>query len=158
MKIKDKARKDINELNILKDIHEQEIKNLKDQLNDKEISLNEYEKKIDKLKNIHIHKQEIKNLKDQLNNKDILISDLKKSNQNPKSRKKAYREPHDHQGKGYVNLPILLSELNIKKSRELKTNIKNLLNHLCDTKQITKKVYNSLIKTITYKNDSQRAN
>ena len=28
-----------------------------------------------------------KNLEDQLNNKDILISDLKKSNQNPTSRK-----------------------------------------------------------------------
>ena len=115
-----------------------------------------------------------KNLEDQLNNKDILISDLKKSNQNPTSRKnlikilqvekksnqeptsrkKTNQERHDYQGKGYANLPILLSELNIKNSRKLKTNIKNLLNHLYHTKQISKKVYDSLIKTITYKNDS----
>ena len=47
-----------------------------------------------------------------------------------------------------------LSELNIINSKELKTNKKKLLNHLYDTKQITKQVYNSLIKAITYKNDS----
>ena len=33
-KIKDKAQKDINELNILKAMHEQEIKSLKDQINE----------------------------------------------------------------------------------------------------------------------------
>ena len=52
------------------------------------------------------------------------------------------------------SLPILLSELNIKNSKELKTNIKNLLKNLYDNKQITKLVYNNLIKAITYKNDS----
>ena len=35
-------------------------------------------------------------------------------------------------------------------SKELKTNIKKLLNHLCDNKQITKQVYNILNKAITY--------
>ena len=56
-------------------------------------------------------------------------------------------------GKGLniSSLPILLSELNIKNSKELKTNIKNLLNNLYDNKQITKLVYNNLIKAITYK-------
>ena len=38
-------------------------------------------------------------------------------------------------------------------SKELKTNMKNLLNNLYDTKQITRQVYNNLIKAITYKND-----
>ena len=59
-------------------------------------------------------------------------------------------------GKGLniSSLPILLSELNIKNSKELNTNIKNLLNNLYDNKQITKLVYNNLIKAITYKNDS----
>ena len=32
--------------------------------------------------------------------------------------------------------------------------LKNLLNHLYDNKQITKQVYNILNKPITYKNDS----
>ena len=39
-------------------------------------------------------------------------------------------------------------------SKELKTNIKNLLNRLYDNKQITKQVYNILNKAITCKNDS----
>ena len=39
-------------------------------------------------------------------------------------------------------------------SKELKTNIKNLLNNLYDAKQITRQVYNNLIKAITYKNES----
>ena len=51
------------------------------------------------------------------------------------------------------SLPILLSELNIKNSKELKTNIKNLLKNSYNNKQITKQVYNNLIKAITYKND-----
>ena len=54
-----------------------------------------------------------------------------------------------HKGKGYVNLPILLSKLNVTNSKELISDIKNLLNNLQDTKQITKKVYNNLIKAIT---------
>ena len=43
-----------------------------------------------------------------------------------------------HKGKGYVNLPILLSKLNVTNSKELISDIKNLLNNLQDTKQITK--------------------
>ena len=61
---------------------------------------------------------------------------------------------NDQKGSGYINLPILLSELSINNSKELKSNIKHLLNHLYDTKQTTKQVYNSLIKAITYKNYS----
>ena len=105
-RIKDKKQKDINELTILKDMHEKEIKNLKDQLI------------------------------------------LKKSDQELKSRKRA-----DHQGKGYVDLPIFLSKLNINSSKELINNIKQLINDLYDNEQITKQVYNNIIKAITYKND-----
>ena len=57
LKIKGKKQKDINELNILKDMHEKEIENLKDKINDKD-------KSIDELKDMH--EKEIKNLKDQL--------------------------------------------------------------------------------------------
>ena len=55
-----------------------------------------------------------------------------------------------YKGKGYVNLPILLSKLNVTNSKELMSDIKNLINNLQDTKQITKQVYNNLIKAITY--------
>ena len=54
-----------------------------------------------------------------------------------------------HEGKGYVNLPILLSKLNVTNSKELISDIKILLNNFQDNKQITKQVYNNLIKAIT---------
>ena len=54
-----------------------------------------------------------------------------------------------HEGKGYVNFPIHLSKLNVTNSKKLISNIKDLLNNLQDTKQITKQVYNNLIKEIT---------
>ena len=66
----------------------------------------------------------------------------------------------DQKGKGYVDLPILLSKLNInteepsalaRSSKELISNIEQLINDLYDNKQITKQVYNNLIKAITYK-------
>ena len=56
-KIKDKKQKDINELNILKEMPEKEIENLKDKINDKDKSINELK---------DMHEKEIKNLKDQL--------------------------------------------------------------------------------------------
>ena len=57
-------------------------------------------------------------------------------------------------GKGYVDLPILLSKLNINSSKELISNIEQLINNLYKNKQITNQVYNILNKAITYKNDS----
>ena len=58
---------------------------------------------------------------------------------------------HEKKGKGYVDLSILLSKMYTNNSsKELKTNIKKLLNHLCDNKQITKQIYNILNKAITY--------
>ena len=48
----------------------------------------------------------------------------------------------DQKGKGYVNLPIALSKIYTNNSsKELINNIKQLLNNLYDTKQITKQVY-----------------
>ena len=139
-KIKDKSQKDINELSILKYIHEKEIENLNEKINDRETLINELK---------DTHEQEKKNLKNQLILKE-------KSDQEPKSRKRADQEPKsrkkdDHQGKGYVNLPILLSKLNINSSKELISNIKQLINDLYDNEKITKQVYNNLIKAITYK-------
>ena len=60
----------------------------------------------------------------------------------------------DQKGKGYVDLPILLSKLNINSSKELISNIEQLINNLYTNKQITNQVSNILNKAITYKNDS----
>ena len=61
----------------------------------------------------------------------------------------------DQKGKGYVNLPILLSNIyTSSSSKKLISDIKQLINYLYDNKQITNQVYNILIKAITYKNDS----
>ena len=61
---------------------------------------------------------------------------------------------HEKKGKGYVHLPVLLSKLNIKSSKELISNIEQLIDNLYNSKQITKQVYNILNKAITYRNDS----
>ena len=65
-------------------------------------------------------------------------------------------DSYEKKGKGYVDLPILLSKLNINSSKDssLISNIKQLINNLYDNKQITKQVYNILNRAITYKNDS----
>ena len=57
----------------------------------------------------------------------------------------------DQKGKGYVDLPFPLSKLNINSSKELVSNVKQLVKKLYDNKQITRQVYNNLIKAITYK-------
>ena len=63
-------------------------------------------------------------------------------------------DSHEKKGKGYVDLPIFLSKLNNNSSKELVSNVKQLVKNLYNDKQITKKVYNILNKAITYKNDS----
>ena len=61
----------------------------------------------------------------------------------------------DQKGKGYVDLPILLSKMYTNNnSKELINDINQLVKNLYDNKQITKQVYNILNKVITYKNDS----
>ena len=57
--------------------------------------------------------------------------------------------------KSFIGLVTLLTQLYFKYNTEkLKNNIEQLINTLYDNKQITKQVYNNLIKAITYKNDS----
>ena len=52
-------------------------------------------------------------------------------------------------------LPILLFKMYTNNSsKELINNIKQLVKNLYDNKQITKRVYNNLIKAITYRNNS----
>ena len=75
----------------------------------------------------------------------------KKSSKIKTSKAKSFK---DQKRKGYVDLPILLSKLNINNSKELISNIEQLINNLHKNKQITKQVYNILNKAITYKNDS----
>ena len=51
----------------------------------------------------------------------------------------------DQKGKGYVNLPIALSKIYTNNSsKELISNIKQLINDLYDNEQITNQVYNNL--------------
>ena len=62
----------------------------------------------------------------------------------------------DQKGKGYIDLPILLSKIYTNNkvepsSKELVSNVKQLVKNLYNNKQITKQVYNNLIKAITYK-------
>ena len=63
-------------------------------------------------------------------------------------------------GKRYVDLPILLSKLNINSSKELISNVKQPVKNLYDNKQITKQVCNILNEAITYKilDDKIKAN
>ena len=54
-----------------------------------------------------------------------------------------------------VKLLTLLTQLLTKtSSKEFKNDTSKLLKNLCNTKQITKRVYNILNEAITYKNDS----
>ena len=76
---------------------------------------------------------------------------VKKPSKIKASKAKSFK---DQKGEGYVDSPILLSKLNIYSSKELISNIEQLINDLYDNEKITKQVYNNLIKAITYKNDS----
>ena len=81
----------------------------------------------------------------------------KSTKKNTKSKIKASRAKsfRDQKGKGYINLPILLSKAYTNNnSKELINNIKQIINNLYDNKQITSQVYNNLIEAVTYKNDS----
>ena len=95
------------------------------------------------------------------NNSDKLKNYIKKRNYlvygKDKERIKTDQvKPFKNQkGKGHINLPIALSKIYTNNSsKESINNIKQLINDLYDTKQITKQVYNNIIKAITYKNDS----
>ena len=55
----------------------------------------------------------------------------------------------DQKGEDHANSPIALSKIYTNNnSKESINNIKELINDLYDTKQITKQVYNNLIKAL----------
>ena len=65
--------------------------------------------------------------------------------------------PKDLLGKGKTisSLPILLSKMyTSNSSKELISNIEQLINNLYDNKKITKQVYNILNKSMLFKNES----
>ena len=129
---------------LIEDILSEEINNN----NKKEI----YKKRLNDVENALTKSKKSKNV-NQLNDYLTKIKDL--TDINDRIKVDEARSFKDQKGKGYVDLPILLSRIysnNI--SKELKTNIKKLLNHLYDNKQITRQVYNILNKAITYKNNS----
>ena len=126
-------------------------------------------KKIELKKNeINRYKKEIQELKEKLNDKND-TSEIK-SNDDKNKEEEIYGDMpyletaeeaaeriadfHEKKGQGYIDLPILLSKLNINSSKELINNIEQLINNLYNNKQITKQVYKILNKAITYKNDS----
>ena len=126
-------------------------------------------KKIELKKNeINKYKKEIQELKEKLNDKND-TSEIK-SNDDKNKEEEIYGDMpyletaeeaaeriadfHEKKGQGYIDLPILLSKLNINSSKELINNIEQLINNLYNNKQITKQVYKILNKAITYKNDS----
>ena len=72
----------------------------------------------------------------------------KKSSKIKTSKAKSFK---DQKGKGHVNLPIALSKIYTNNSsKKLISDIEQLINNLYDNNQITKQVYNNLIKAITY--------
>ena len=76
---------------------------------------------------------------------------LNKDGRDMYGNKKKLSKIKDQKGKGHINLPIASSKIYANNSsKELINNIKQLINNLYDTKQITKQVYNNLIKAITY--------
>ena len=97
--------------------------------------INEYEDNLNNLK----ENENINKLKNSIYGKDKC-----------KIKTEQARSFEDQKGKGFVDLPILLSKLNINSSKELVSNVKQLVKNLYDNKQITKQVYNILNKSITY--------
>ena len=123
-------------------INDNKIENYIREINDiekndieKDLNKSRKSKKINKLKNY------IKKIKKSVYKKDKC-----------RVRNDEAKPFEDQKGKGYIDLPILLSYLNINSSKELISNIEQLINDLYDNEKITKQVYNNLIKEITYKN------
>ena len=156
--------------NLLINKYKQEVQKLKKELSENEKYFNDEEKnRIKRDNEINRYKQEIQELKEKLNDNND-TSEIK-SNDDENKEEEIYDDDlpyletveeaaeriadfHEKKGKGYVDLPILLSGLDINSSKELISNVKQLVKNLYDNKQITKQVYNILNKAITYKNDS----
>ena len=139
--------------------YKKEIQNLENIIRKDEEFFNNYEKnRIKKDKEINKYKQEIKEFKEKLNDKND-TSEIKSNDddddmpylETEEGATKRIADFNEKKRKGYVDLPILLSKLNINSSKELVSNVKQLVKNLYDNKQITKQVYNILNKAITYK-------
>ena len=115
--------------------------------------------RIKKDNEINRYKQRIKELEEKLNDKND-TREIKSNDDDMlylETEEEAAERIADFlekKGKGYVDLPIPLSKLNINGSKDLVSNVKQLVKNLYDNKQITTQVYNILNKAITYKNDS----
>ena len=127
---------------------------------DDEFFNNNEKNRIKKDEEINKYKQKTKELEEKLDNKDDNNMPYLETEEEAAER---IEDSYEKKGKGYVDLPILLSKLNIntaepsalaRSSKELVSNIKQLVKNLYDNKQITKQVYNILNKAITCKNDS----
>ena len=133
------------------------LKNIKNgRYNDNNIK--EFYKKggIDKIINALIKSKETDNIKKILEYMyrldEVLFRPINSLKEENTDKARSFK---DQKGKGYANLPILLSKAYTNNSsKKLIRDIKQLINNLYDNKQITKQVYNNLIETITYKNDS----
>ena len=146
--------KDLKNKNLLINKHEKEILDLKKQLDENEEN-DEEKNRIKKDNEINRYKQKIQELKEELYDKDD-ASKIKSNDddmpylETEEEAAERIADFHAKKGKGYVDLPILLSKLIINSSKELISNIKQLVENLYDNKQITKQVYNILNKAITY--------
>ena len=118
------------EMLIIVKLRRKKINNIKNSLNKlKEI------KKIKKLKNY------IKKLKNSIYGKD-----------KDKIRTEQARSFEDQKGKGYVDLPILLSKIYTNNSsRKLTNDIRKTVKNLYKNKQINKQLYNTLSSKELYK-------
>ena len=144
-------KKTKDKLNIIKDDAnkkaeiEQKLLKAKDELEEKNNFIEDLKKSINDLEKmkeiINNYKQEIQYLKNELIKKRIDSKSKKRIDQ-----AKSFK---DQKGKGHVNLPIALSKTYTNNSsKELVSDIEQLINNLYNNKQITKLVYNILNKSI----------
>ena len=111
---------------------------------------------INQLKSLYTMRKKYFNVK--INNPKSKTPDLRIADDQIRNLKKEFR---DQKGSGtfisqnkFVKLLTLLTQLLTKNiSKKIKDDINQILKELYDSKQITKKVYNILNKSIPYKND-----
>ena len=129
--------------NLLINKYKQEVQKLKKELSENEKYFNDEEKnRIKRDNEINRYKQEIQELKEKLNDNND-TSEIK-NNDDENKEEEIYDDDlpyletveeaaeriadfHEKKGKGYVDLPILLSELDINSSKELISNVKQLV-------------------------------
>ena len=145
-KFNETVNKKVISSNIFKDFVEDILNGKINNNNKKE----KYKKTFDDVEK-NVSKSEKSEKVNELKNYPIKINNSVYGKDKDKIRTDKARSFKDQKGKGYADLPILLSKMYTNNnSKEIKTNTKNLLNHIYDNKQITKQVYNILNKAIIY--------